>query len=118
MSDIAERFRQKLGPDWPAPLPKILDAAVEQEAHHPESLVGRILEQWAADEGVDEDLRRELASDALAFTLSDHHGREWGETHFGHWGSGTTGSGEIVTAPARECLTAVGHPAGAGQRSH
>lgn len=106
MSDIAQRFRPRLGPDWPAPLPKMLDAAQEQEAHHPESLIGRILQQWAMDEEVGEELRAELDADSLAFVLSDRHGGEWGKTHFGPWGSGTTESGEVFTAPSRERLTA------------
>lgn len=106
MSDIAERFRPTLGPDWPAPLPKMLDAALAQEAHHPESLIGRILEQWAVNEAVSEELRADLDADSLAFVLSNRHGGQWGKTHFGPWGSGTTESGEVVTAPARARLTA------------
>lgn len=106
MGDIAERFRPKLGADWPSPLSAMLNAAVEQNAHHPENVVGRILESWAAEKELDDELRQELDADSLAMVLSDRHGGEWGDFYFGPWGSGTTKSGEVVTAPARDRLTA------------
>lgn len=105
MSDIADRFRPRLGTDWPKPLAAMLDAAMAEDAHEPEHVIGRILESWAADETVDQAIREALAHDAIAFELSDHHGGEWGDTHFGPWGSGRTKAGDVVTAPRRERLT-------------
>jgi hypothetical protein len=105
MGEIADRFRSRLGADWPAPLPAMLDAALAQDSHHPESVVGRVLEEWSADGTVDQVIRGALELDALAFVLSDHHGGEWGDTYFGPWGSGTTKAGEVITAPRRERLT-------------
>lgn len=83
----------------------MLDAAMTEDAHEPEEVVGNILDAWSADETVNEELRRALGQDALAFVLSDHHGREWGDAHFGPWGSGQSVSGEVITAPRRERLT-------------
>jgi len=105
MNDIAARFRPKLDKDWPQPLAAMLDAALAEDAHEPEHMVGRILEAWAAEETVDEAVREALRHDALAFVLSDHHGREWGDGHFGPWGSMRSESGEVITAPRRERLT-------------
>jgi hypothetical protein len=106
MGDISDRFRPKLGPDWPKPLPAMLDAALGDDAHDPEHLIGRILQSWSSEETLDGDLQAALRADALALNLSDHHGGEWGATYFGPWGSMRTESGEVVTAPPRESLNA------------
>ncbi len=105
MGDIADRFRPKLGADWPVLLPAMLDAVVADDSHNPESVIGRVLGAWSGDEQLDENLRKALTLDALAFLLSERHGSEWGKTYFGPFASGSDKAGKVWTVPAREALT-------------
>jgi Domain of unknown function (DUF4209) len=105
MGGIANRFRPKLGADWPVPLSAMLDAVVANDSHNPESIIGRVLGGWSGDEQLDENLRKALTLDALAFLLSERHGGEWGKTYFGPFASGSGKAGKVSTVPPRETLT-------------
>ncbi len=105
MGNIADRFRPKLGADWPVILPAMLDAVLAADSHTPESVIGRVLGAWSGDEQLDESLRKALTLDAVAFLLSERHGGEWGQTYLGPFASGQDNAGKVCTVPARETVT-------------
>ncbi|MEM6332605.1 MAG: DUF4209 domain-containing protein [Planctomycetota bacterium] len=74
-------------------------------AHNPEAIIGRAIASWLRDKEVDTSLLKPLTLDALAFQLSDRHGRAWGQTYFGPWGSGTDINHNQLTAPPRAAIT-------------
>ena len=106
MGSIADRFRPKLGADWPVVLPAMLDAVLEDDSHNPESVIGRVLGTWSGDEQLDESLRKALTLDAIAFLLSERHGGEWGQTYLGPFAAGQDNAGKVWTVPAREVVAA------------
>lgn len=106
MSVIIERYRERLGEDWPAPLDDLVrDVVTSEETTFIDRTLGRILTALAGTEGLSESVKAAVAVDALAFELSTHHGGVW-ETYLGpQWSFGKDVNGHPITNPPREAIT-------------